>query len=198
MGGRELMTFYFPLFTFYFCFMIKHPWHEAPVGENPPEFVNAIIEISTGMRTKYEVDKGTGLLKLDRILYSAVYYPANYGFIPQTLGDDKDPLDIMILCREEIRPLCLVPARVVGVMHMIDQGLGDEKILAVAENDANTKHLNDISELASHFKLELKEFFESYKKLENKVVIVPEFEGKEVAMKLVTRAIESYKKAFPH
>jgi inorganic pyrophosphatase len=178
--------------------MIKHPWHEAPVGENPPEFVNAIIEISTGMRTKYEVDKETGLLKLDRILYSAVYYPANYGFIPQTLGDDKDPLDIMILCREEIRPLCLVPARVVGVMHMIDQGLGDEKILAVAVNDANTKHLNDISELATHFKLELKEFFESYKKLENKVVTVPEFEGKEVAMQLVSKAMESYKKAYPH
>lgn len=178
--------------------MIKHPWHEAPVGDNPPEFVNAIIEISTGMRTKYEVDKDTGLLKLDRILYSAVYYPANYGFIPQTLGDDKDPLDIMILCREEIRPLCLVPARVIGVMRMVDQGLGDEKILAVAENDANTKHVNDISELASHFKLELKEFFESYKKLENKVVIVPEFEGKEVAMQLVTKAVELYKKEFPH
>jgi inorganic pyrophosphatase len=184
--------------NFYFCSMIKHPWHEAPVGVNPPEYVNAIIEISTGMRTKYEVDKETGLLKLDRILYSAVYYPANYGFIPQTLGDDKDPLDIMILCREEIRPLCLVPARVVGVMRMIDQGLGDEKILAVAENDANTKHVNDISELASHFKLELKEFFESYKKLENKVVTVPEFQGKDMAMQLVARAIELYKKEYPH
>ncbi len=178
--------------------MIKHPWHEAPSGANPPEFVNAIIEISTGMRTKYEVDKDTGLLKLDRVLYSAVYYPANYGFIPQTLGEDHDPLDIMILCREEIRPLCLVPARVIGVMRMIDQGLGDEKILAVAENDANTKHLNDISELATHFKLELKEFFESYKNLENKVVTVPDFEGKDVAMKLIEQAIALYKKEYPH
>jgi inorganic pyrophosphatase len=178
--------------------MIKHPWHEAPTGINPPEFVNAIIEISTGMRTKYEVDKDTGLLKLDRVLYSAVHYPANYGFIPQTLGEDHDPLDIMILCREEIRPLCLVPARVIGVMRMIDQGLGDEKILAVAENDANTKHLNDISELATHFKLELKEFFESYKNLENKVVTVPDFEGKEVAMKIIEQAIAAYKKEFPH
>src|SRR6266481_4067817 len=129
--------------------MIKHPWHETSTGKNPPEFVNAIIEISTGMRTKYEVDKETGLLKLDRILYSAVYYPANYGFIPQTLGDDKDPLDIMILCREDIRPLCLVPARFIGVMLMVDQELGDEKILAVTENDANTKHLKEISELAA-------------------------------------------------
>jgi inorganic pyrophosphatase len=172
--------------------MIKHPWHEAPIGIDPPEFVNGIIEISTGMRTKYEVDKETGLLKLDRILYSAVFYPANYGFIPQTLGDDMDPLDIMILCREPIQPLCLVPARVVGVMRMIDQGHADDKILAVAENDANTKHLKDISELASHFKLELKEFFESYKRLENKIVTVPEFQGKETALEIITTAIEFY------
>ncbi len=176
--------------------MIKHPWHEAPAGANPPEFVNGIVEISTGMRTKYEVDKETGLLKLDRVLYSSVIYPANYGFIPQSLGDDHDPLDIMILCREPIQPLCLVPARVVGVMRMIDQGLGDDKILAVAENDANTKHLNDISELASHFKLELKEFFESYKKLENKVVTVPDFQDKKIAMEIVTRALALYKTKF--
>jgi len=176
--------------------MIKHPWHEAPVGDNPPEHINGIIEISTGMRTKYEVDKETGLLRLDRVLYSAVYYPANYGFIPQTLGDDHDPLDIMILCREPIQPLCMVPARVIGVMRMIDQGLGDEKILAVAENDANTRHLNDIRELATHFKLELKEFFESYKKLENKIVTVPDFDGKDVAMQLVAKAMVTYREAY--
>src|SRR5262245_35588699 len=101
--------------------MIKHPWHEAPVGRQPLEFVNGIIEISTGMRAKYEVDKETGLLKLDRVLYSSVYYPANYGFIPQTLGDDMDPLDIMILSLVPIQPLTLVPSRVIGVMRMIDQ-----------------------------------------------------------------------------
>jgi inorganic pyrophosphatase len=176
--------------------MIKHPWPEAPAGSNPPEFLNGIIEISTGMRTKYEVDKETGLLKLDRVLYSSVIYPANYGFIPQSLGEDNDPLDIMILCREPIQPLCLVPARVVGVMRMIDQGLADDKILAVAENDANTRHLNDISELAAHFKLELKEFFESYKKLENKVVTVPDFQGKNVAMEIVVKALAYYKTKF--
>jgi inorganic pyrophosphatase len=176
--------------------MIQHPWHEAPAGSAPPEFVNGIIEISTGMRTKYEVDKETGLLKLDRVLYSSVIYPANYGFIPKSLGEDNDPLDIMILCRESIQPLCLVPARVIGVMRMIDQGLADDKILAVAINDANTKHLNDISELASHFKLELKEFFESYKKLENKVVTVPDFQGKKIAMDIVTQALDYYKTKF--
>ncbi len=144
------------------------------------------------MRTKYEVDKETGLLKLDRVLYSSVYYPANYGFIPQTLGDDHDPLDIMILCREPIQPLCLVPSRVIGVMRMIDQGLADDKILAVPENDANSNHLKDISELAVHFKLELKEFFESYKRLENKVVTVPDFQGKETALQIIEKAIVYY------
>jgi inorganic pyrophosphatase len=173
--------------------MIKHPWHEVSPGSNPPEFINGIIEISAGMRTKYEVDKETGLLKLDRVLYSSVIYPANYGFIPQSLGDDLDPLDVMILCREPIQPLCLVPCRVIGVMQMIDQGLEDDKILAVAENDANTRHLNDIRELAGHFKLELKEFFESYKRLENKTVTVPDFQGKDVALEVVSRALSFYK-----
>jgi inorganic pyrophosphatase len=173
--------------------MIKHPWHEVSPGLNPPEFVNGIIEISSGMRAKYEVDKETGLLKLDRVLYSSVIYPANYGFIPQSLGDDMDPLDIMILCREQIQPLCLVPCRVIGVMQMIDQGKEDDKILAVAENDANTRHLNDISELASHFKLELKEFFESYKKLENKTVVVPDFQDKKIALEIVAKALALYR-----
>jgi inorganic pyrophosphatase len=172
--------------------MIKHPWHEAPAGRKVPEFVNGIIEISTGMRAKYEVDKDTGLLKLDRVLYSSVYYPANYGFIPQTLGEDMDPLDIMIICLVPIQPLCLVPARVIGVMRMIDQGLADEKILAVAEQDASVGHLKDVSELAPHFTLELKDFFESYKKLENKVVTVPDFQGKETAMKIIQKAMVYY------
>lgn len=172
--------------------MIKHPWHEAPVGRKVPEFVNGIIEISTGMRAKYEVDKETGLLKLDRVLYSSVYYPANYGFIPQTLGEDMDPLDIMILSLVPIQPLCLVPARVIGVMRMIDQGLADEKILAVVEQDASVSHINDVSELAPHFTLELREFFESYKKLENKVVTVPDFQGKETAMQIIQNAMQYY------
>ncbi len=144
------------------------------------------------MRAKYEVDKDTGLLKLDRVLYSSVYYPANYGFIPQTLGEDMDPLDIMILSLVSIQPLCLVPARVIGVMRMFDQGLADEKILAVAEQDASVSHLNDVSELPKHFTLELKEFFESYKKLENKVVTVPDFQGKEIAMKIIEKAMGYY------
>ncbi len=176
--------------------MIKHPWHEAPVGRKIPEFVNGIIEISTGMRAKYEVDKETGLLKLDRVLYSSVYYPANYGFIPQTLGEDMDPLDIMILSLVPIQPLCLVPARVIGVMRMVDQGLADEKILAVVENDASVGHLNDVHELPPHFTLELKEFFESYKKLEKKVVTVPDFQDKQTAMRIIEKSLLDYQKTF--
>ena len=169
-----------------------HPWHEAPVGRQAPEFVNGIIEISTGMRAKYEVDKETGLLKLDRVLYSSVYYPANYGFIPQTLGEDMDPLDIMILSLVPIQPLCLVPARVIGVMRMIDQGLADEKILAVAEKDASVSHITDVRELPPHFTLELKEFFETYKKLEDKVVTVPDFQDKQTAMTIIEKSREYY------
>ncbi len=172
--------------------MSRHPWHETPIGSKPPEFVNGIVEISTGMRTKYEVDKETGLLKLDRVLYSSVYYPANYGFIPGTLGEDMDPLDIMIVSPEPIQPLCLVPARVIGVMRMVDQGLADEKILAVAEKDASVGHLRDVKELPPHFTVELKEFFETYKRLENKVVTVPDFQGKSTALEIIERAIRYY------
>lgn len=172
--------------------MIRHPWHEAPIGRSIPEFVNGIVEISTGMRAKYEVDKETGLLKLDRVLYSSVYYPANYGFIPQTLGDDMDPLDIMILSLVPIQPLCLVPCRVIGVMRMIDHGLADEKILAVAEKDASVSHITDVTELPPHFTLELKEFFETYKRLEGKVVIVPDFQGKKTALQIIERSMQYY------
>src|SRR5689334_13245376 len=112
-----------------------NPWHSVSVGKKAPETVNGIIEIPKGSRAKYELDKESGLLKLDRVLYSSVFYPANYGFIPQTYCDDNDPLDILILSQVEIVPLCIVPARVVGVMRMIDGGEADDKIIAVAAGD---------------------------------------------------------------
>jgi len=177
--------------------MILHPWHEVSPGTRPPEWVNGIIEISTGMRAKYEVDKESGLLKLDRVLYSSVYYPANYGFIPQSLGADGDPLDIMILSQVAIQPGALVAAHVIGVMRMIDQGLEDEKIIAVAVNDMSVSHIQTIEALPTHFKLELKEFFETYKRLENKVVTVPDFQGKDTAMQLIRTALEHYQKTYP-
>lgn len=177
--------------------MVLHPWHEVSTGKNPPGEVNAIIEIPRGSRAKYEIDKESGLIKLDRVIYASMYYPLNYGFIPQTLGDDKDPLDIVVLTQVEVVPLCLIPSRVIGVMHMIDRGEADEKIIAVAEQDASVGHIRDVSELPDYFRTELKHFFENYKSLENKKVEVPEFEGRNKALPIIEKSIANYHKAFP-
>lgn len=170
-----------------------HPWHSVPIGKNCPEIVNGIIEIPKTTRAKYELDKETGLLRLDRVLYSSVYYPANYGFIPQTYGDDKDPLDILILSQIEVVPLCIVPAKVIGVMRMLDNNELDDKIIAVANNDMSVAHYNDISELPEHFLKEMRQFFEEYKTLENKSVSVEEFQNVETAKKIIKQSIEDYK-----
>jgi len=170
-----------------------NPWHSIPTGRLTPEFVTGIIEISKGSRAKYELDKASGLLKMDRVLYSSVYYPANYGFIPQTYCDDRDPLDILVLSQIDIVPMCLVPAKVIGVMRMIDGGEADDKIIAVAEGDMSVEHINDISELPVHFFRELETFFEDYKKLENKTVVIEEFQSKFIALQIVEKSINDYK-----
>ena len=144
---------------------VLHPWHGAGFGENAPATVNALVEIPQGSRTKYEIDKTTGLLKVDRIIYSSFHYPVNYGFIPQTLGMDGDPLDILILCSQSIQPLCLVEATVIGNMQMIDSGEEDDKIIAVASKDPSVNHITDIDKLPKHFFNELKNYFEQYKVL---------------------------------
>ena len=131
----------------------QHPWHQVSPGDNMPEIVNAIIEIPKGSKAKYEIDKETGLLKLDRIIYSSFHYPINYGFVPQTLGLDGDPLDILVMCSESIQPLCLVEATVIGNMQMIDNGEEDDKIIAVATNDPTVNHITNINELPKHFLL---------------------------------------------
>lgn len=159
-----------------------------------PQTVNAIIEIPKGCRAKYELDKDSGLLKLDRVLYSSVYYPANYGFIPQTYCDDNDPLDILVLSQVDVVPMCIMQAKVIGVMQMIDSGEADDKIIAVAANDMSVNHINDISELPPHFIAEMRHFFEEYKKLENKTVKVEEFQNKAVAEKIIFESIEGYRK----
>lgn len=171
-----------------------NPWHHVSPGDHIPEFVNGIIEIPKGSRAKYELDKKSGLLRLDRVLYSSVYYPANYGFIPQSYGDDNDPLDILILSQIDFTPLCIVNAKVVGVMQMIDQGEADDKIIAVAADDVSVNYVNDIDQLPPHFTKELRHFFEEYKTLENKKVIVEEFQDKEVAQKIVAQSFEDYRK----
>src|SRR3990170_6292317 len=119
---------------------VLHPWHGAHFGSNAPAIVNGLIEIPQGSRTKYEIDKTTGLLKLDRVIHSSFHYPVNYGFIPQTLGPDGDPLDILVLCSQSIQALCLVEARVIGNMQMIDTGEQDDKIIAVATKDPSVNH----------------------------------------------------------
>ena len=171
-----------------------NPWHSVSIGKGAPDIVNGIIEIPKETRAKYELDKSSGLLKLDRVLYSSIYYPANYGFIPQTYCDDKDPLDILILSQITAIPLCIVSAKVIGVMRMLDGGELDDKIIAVAQNDMSVDHINDISEMPAHFFKELRNFFEDYKKLENKSVKVEEFQDAITAKKIVANSIEDYKK----
>lgn len=177
--------------------MTTNPWHNVSIGMQAPEEVNGIIEISKGSRAKYELDKESGMLRLDRVLYSSFYYPANYGFIPQTYCDDKDPLDILVISQIEMQPLCLVQARVIGVMRMVDSGEADDKIIAVASGDPSVNHINDISELPHHFISELRHFFEQYKTLENKSVVVEDFQNSTVAKQIIHQAIIDYKVKFP-
>jgi inorganic pyrophosphatase len=177
---------------------VKHPWHGLSPGEGAPRIVNAIIEIPQGSRAKYEIDKDTGLLKLDRVIYSSFYYPSNYGFIPQTYGDDKDPLDILVITSMPVQALCLMEAKVIGVMQMIDSGDADDKIIAVANRDPSVNHYNNIEELQKHFFDEMRHFFEEYKKLENKTVVVEEFGDKVKALKIVEAGINLYKETFKH
>lgn len=175
---------------------VLHPWHGAHYGDNAPAHVNALIEIPQGSRAKYEIDKTTGLLMLDRVIYSSFHYPVNYGFIPRTLGEDKDPLDILVICSESIQSLCLVDATVIGNMQMIDNGEKDDKIIAVATKDPSVNY-EDIHHLPEHFLAVLKNYFEQYKVLENKVVLIDEFQSKETAYAVIAASIERYKKHFP-
>jgi inorganic pyrophosphatase len=175
---------------------VYHPWHGAHYGEKAPATVNALIEIPQGSRSKYEVDKTTGLLRLDRVIYSSFQYPVNYGFIPQTLGQDNDPLDILVLCSQSIQSLCLVEANVIGNMQMIDQGQMDDKIIAVAAKDPSVNHITMMEELPQHFLLELRNFFEQYKVLENKKVEIDNFQDKATAFRIIEASIAFYKETF--
>ncbi len=170
-----------------------NPWHKVSIGKETPAVVNGIIEIPKNTRAKYELDKESGMLLMDRVIFSSMHYPANYGFIPQTYCDDKDPLDIMVLSQIDVVPMCIVSAKVIGVMRMIDGGEMDDKIIAVAEHDMSVNHMNDIDDLPAHWIKELRNFFEDYKKLENKKVEVEEFQNKETAMTIIKQSMEDYK-----
>lgn len=175
---------------------VLHPWHGASYGDKAPAQINGLVEIPQGSRAKYEVDKTTGLLKLDRVIYSSFHYPVNYGFIPQTLGYDGDPLDILIICSQSIQPLCLIETAVIGNMQMIDAGKQDDKIIAVVVNDPSVNHIKSMEELPSHFLAELRNFFEQYKVLENKKVMIDNFQDRATALQIINDAIDLYKQTF--
>ena len=167
-------------------------WHDInPDRISPTEFI-AVIEISKGSKKKYELDKETGLILLDRILYTSTHSPATYGFIPRTYGDDKDPLDVLVLCSEPIEPLTLVKCYPIGVMKMLDNGMGDEKIIAIPYNDPTYNSYSDISELPNHIFEEIKHFFKVYKDLEGKQTRVDEFGGPLEAIKIIEHCIGNY------
>ena len=173
-----------------------HPWHEVEFGENAPEILNAIIEIPKGSKAKYELDKKSGLIKMDRILFSSVQYPANYGFIPRTYCEDHDPLDILVLGQEPSVPLCIMRAKPIGVMKMLDQGEADDKIIAVHADDPEYGHIDSLEALSPHRIKEIQRFFEDYKILENKVVKVEKFFDRMEAFRVIDAAIRLYQSEF--
>ena len=167
-------------------------WHDiSPKRINPEDFV-CVIEISKGSKKKYELDKETGFIMLDRILYTSTHYPANYGFIPRTYGDDLDPLDVLLLCSEPIEPLTLVRAYPIGVISMIDNGHSDEKIIAIPFSDPTYNQYTDINQLPGHIFDEMKHFFKVYKNLENKETAVNEIQSRDKAITVIAQAIDSY------
>jgi len=171
---------------------MTHAWHDISPGENLPREFYSIIEIPFGSRVKYELDKQSGLIKLDRVLYSAVYYPANYGFIPQTLAEDDDPLDVLVLCQETVVPLTVMQARAIGLMTMIDSGKKDHKIIAVATHDPEFNSYQEASEMPEHRLSMLRRFFLDYKQLEHKAVEVDEIQPSVHALPVIEDALARY------
>jgi inorganic pyrophosphatase len=171
---------------------MSHPWHDIPVVEPVEEGFTAFIEIPKGSKVKYELDKETGLLKVDRILFSAVHYPANYGFIPRSYCDDGDPLDVLVLGQEPVVPMTMMRARAIGVMQMRDDKGLDDKIIAVHLDDPAVCHYSHIRELPQHNLAELRRFFEDYKALEGKEVTVEDFEGPFEANKVIRASLVGY------
>jgi inorganic pyrophosphatase len=173
---------------------MSHPWHDILVDEPVEEGFCAFIEIPKGSKLKYELDKETGLLKVDRVLFSAVHYPANYGFIPQTYCDDGDPLDVLVLGQESVVPMCMMRARAIGRMQMKDDKGLDDKIIAVHLDDPAVRDTSHIRELPPHTLRELERFFLDYKTLEHKLVEVQDFDGPYEANRVIRQALADYRK----
>ena len=171
-------------------------WHDIKSERIKPEKFTAVVEIPRGSKIKYELDKETGMLKLDRILYTSTHYPANYGFIPRTLADDGDPLDVLVLCTEYIDPLTLVECYPIGMITMVDSGSQDEKIIAIPKGDPTYNMYKNIIDLPSHIFEEMKHFFKVYKELENKETQVEDIKLKDEAIKTIATCIDNYNKKF--
>lgn len=171
-------------------------WHDIAAKRIKPEDFVCVIEISKGSKTKYELDKETGCIMLDRILYTSTQYPANYGFIPKTYGEDEDPLDVLLLCSEPLAPLTLVRAYPIGVITMIDNDRCDDKIIAIPFGDPSYNQYQDITDLPVHIFEEMKHFFKVYKNLENKNTAVNEVSGREKALEVIRKARADYKEIF--
>jgi inorganic pyrophosphatase len=173
-----------------------HPWHDVELGEHLERHFRVVIEIPKGSKVKYELDKRTGLLWLDRVLHSAVHYPANYGFLPRTLCADGDPLDVLVLGQEPVVPLCILRARAIGVIAMRDEKGQDDKIIAVHVDDPEYEHYTDITGLPPHRLKELERFFLDYKVLENKSVNVEQRHGPAEAERVIRQAVQLYRERF--
>ena len=171
-------------------------WHDIDPKVITPDRFSAVIEISKGSSCKYELDKHTGLIRLDRVLYTATHYPANYGFIPRTYADDGDPLDVLVLCSQPIMPLALIDVFPIGVMRMIDGGAMDDKIIAVPCSDPSYNNIGSIDDLPAHIFDEIMHFFSVYKQLENKQTAVKELLDAADAKRIVAECIESYNRKF--
>ncbi|CAH1437247.1 unnamed protein product [Lactuca virosa] len=169
-----------------------HPWHDLEIGPGAPAVFNCVVEIGKGSKVKYELDKASGLIKVDRILYSSVVYPHNYGFIPRTICEDSDPMDVLVLMQEPVLPGTFLRARAIGLMPMIDQGESDDKIIAVCADDPEFRHYTDIKELPPHRLAEIRRFFEDYKKNENKSVKVNDFLPANDAIEAIKYSMDLY------
>ena len=174
-----------------------HPWHDLSTGRDVREAFNCVIEVPRGCAVKYELDKKTGLLRVDRVLYSAVHYPANYGVLPRTLGDDGDPLDVLVLMSETVVPLCTLRARAIGMLPMRDEAGGDEKIIAVCVDDPEFSGYRELDDLPAHRRRLIERFFLDYKVLEGKAVETDAYQGRERAVAVIEEGVARYAERFP-